>query len=45
MWPPVNLMTEDGFDLQWGTNVVGTLQRRAYMHIQIHMRYIQVTGC
>ncbi|EKM50635.1 uncharacterized protein PHACADRAFT_264008 [Phanerochaete carnosa HHB-10118-sp] len=23
MWPPINLLTEDGFDLQWGTNVVG----------------------
>ena len=33
MWPPVDLLTEDGFDLQWGTNVVGTRQRRAYMRI------------
>lgn len=23
MWPPIDLLTEDGFDLQWGTNVVG----------------------
>ncbi|GJE98571.1 NAD(P)-binding protein [Phanerochaete sordida] len=23
MWPPLDQLTEDGFDLQWGTNVVG----------------------
>ena len=23
MWPPLDALTEDGFDLQWGTNVMG----------------------
>nr|VWO99675.1 Alpha-crystallin (Acr) (14 kDa antigen) (16 kDa antigen) (HSP 16.3) (Nox16) [Ganoderma boninense] len=23
MWPPIDMLTEDGYDLQWGTNVVG----------------------
>ena len=23
MWPPIDLLTEDGYDLQWGTNVLG----------------------
>ncbi|TFK83924.1 NAD(P)-binding protein [Polyporus arcularius HHB13444] len=23
MWPPKDLLTEDGYDLQWGTNVLG----------------------
>ena len=23
MWPPVDMLTKDGYDLQWGTNVVG----------------------
>ena len=23
MWPPVDQLTKDGYDLQWGTNVVG----------------------
>ncbi|RPD56672.1 NAD(P)-binding protein [Lentinus tigrinus ALCF2SS1-7] len=23
MWPPNDLLTEDGYDLQWGTNVLG----------------------
>lgn len=23
MWPPIDLLTKDGYDLQWGTNVVG----------------------
>jgi hypothetical protein len=24
MWCPIDWVTEDGFDMQWGTNVVGT---------------------
>ena len=23
MWPPRELLTKDGYDLQWGTNVLG----------------------
>ncbi|PIL34948.1 hypothetical protein GSI_02735 [Ganoderma sinense ZZ0214-1] len=23
MWPPMDMLTKDGYDLQWGTNVVG----------------------
>ena len=23
MWPPLDQLTKDGYDLQWGTNVVG----------------------
>ena len=23
MWPPLDLLTTEGYDLQWGTNVVG----------------------
>lgn len=23
MWPDVSLLTKDGYDLQWGTNVIG----------------------
>ena len=27
MFPPLDQLTEDGFDLQFGTNVVGEYQR------------------
>jgi hypothetical protein len=25
MWPSIELVTEDGYDLQFGTNVIGVL--------------------
>jgi hypothetical protein len=25
MWPPLDMLTEEGYDIQWGVHVVGEL--------------------